>query len=62
MSYLWGVHMAFRDITKYTKAEVAAFQRRLMLAIYYEFCHKAREQAPYEAGWETINKIGALNL
>lgn len=41
-----------------TKAELDELWKKLILMIYFEFCHNQRDQRMWEAGFETYNKIG----
>jgi len=49
-------------ILKWTKKEIEAFQVKLILDIYYQFCaddrFRMRSQASWEAGWDTIKRVG----
>lgn len=40
------------------KAEGDRVAKKIILEIYYEFCHRQRSQEMWEAGFETIQKIG----
>lgn len=43
---------------KYTREWVDKLHSRLLLDIYHEFCFKQRSQAMWDAGFETMEKLG----
>lgn len=45
---------------EWTKKEVDELHKKLILAVYYEFCYKQRNEAFWQAGFEMYNKLGSL--
>lgn len=45
-------------LEEYTAEELERLRVKLILAIYFEFCFKQKNQAMWEAGFEVYNKIG----
>jgi hypothetical protein len=50
--------MQGNNVLEYTKKQLDEFRGRLVLKIYREFVYNQREQAMWDAGFETIDKIG----